>query len=344
MSDYRDLLEQERRKHVMRDGTVEGLERRRNRKRQNGQILAGAVALLIAAAGVGGGLYAFRGSEGRPAVSPSITPSVRPSIPTSSPRLTSPPVSGPIQFIDDQHRWIVDGADQILATADRGRSWAVQFSGPSNIRAIAFLDAHHGWGVGEGGLIWTTDGVHWEPWSNQALSSIQFVTPQVGWGVEARQARDRPALPLRNLLRDGLILGGEQVPNRPNGSWRIVRSPIVPRVDHLYEARLPDSRWFYKYRISRIEGGRVDTVRGWYQYARDNQESPHDTWVYSRVVNRGIPIGRIAFRSDLGPAPRHGDLRGGVARSQSPPASARPPPVRCAQHHQQVGTSMSVSA
>jgi photosystem II stability/assembly factor-like uncharacterized protein len=192
MSDYRDLLEQERRKFAMRDGTIGGLERRRNRKRRNGQILAGVLALLIAAAGVGGGLFALRSSTGlRPG---DRTPTPTPTPPPSAP-LGPSAVSSPIQFIDEQHGWMVDGAGQILATVDGGRSWDIQLSGPSNIRAIAFLDAHEGWGVGEGGLIRTIDGVHWETWSNQALSSIQFVTPDLGWGVEG--SRD-PGLLMRS--------------------------------------------------------------------------------------------------------------------------------------------------
>jgi len=96
------------------------------------------------------------------------------------------PVSGPIQFIDDQQGWMVDGDGQILATTDGGHTWNVQLSGPTTTKAIAFLDAQHGWGVFEGGLIQTADGGgHWVTWSNQALSYVQFLTEKVGWGVGA---------------------------------------------------------------------------------------------------------------------------------------------------------------
>jgi photosystem II stability/assembly factor-like uncharacterized protein len=192
MSDYRDLLEQERRRHAMRDGTVRGLERRRNRKRRNGQIVAGIVALLIAAAGVGGGLYAFRAASGvKPGVNPnpSSSPSVAPTPSETGPvDQGAPPasVSGPLQFVDDQHGWMVDGDGQILATVDGGKNWILQASGPSNIKEIQFVDERHGWGVGDGGLIQTTDGgTHWVTWSNQSLSTVQFVTPKIGWAVEA---------------------------------------------------------------------------------------------------------------------------------------------------------------
>lgn len=179
MSDYRDQLERERRKFVMRDGTLESLRRRRDRKRRNGQIVAGIVALLIAAAGIGGGLFALRGSEKLP-------PAHQPT-PTTGPAGGSvgvSPVSAPLQFVDDQHGWVVDEQGHIQATRDGGQTWNVQLAGPSNIKAIEFVDRQHGWGVGEGGLIHTSDGgEHWVTWSNEPLLSIQFKDEQVGWGI-----------------------------------------------------------------------------------------------------------------------------------------------------------------
>src|SRR2546425_10543675 len=117
MSDLRDRLEQERRRLTMSEGSFQDLERRRDRKRRNRRIASGVVGLLIAAAGVGGGLYAFRPARsGGPAGSP--TPSVGPSVtppgpsPTGTPSPT-PPVatlfvpspSGPIQFVDSGTGW-----------------------------------------------------------------------------------------------------------------------------------------------------------------------------------------------------------------------------------------------
>jgi photosystem II stability/assembly factor-like uncharacterized protein len=180
MSDYRDQLDRERRKFAMRDGTLDGLQRRRDRKRRNGQIMAGIVALLIAAAGIGGGLFALRDAGKVP---PAHQPTQSPSGPSSGPTAPSRP-SGPIQFVDAEHGWVVDEKGQIRATSDGGRTWNVQLSGQSNIKAIEFVDRQHGWGVGQGGLIHTSDGgEHWVAWSNQSLSSIQFVDPTTGWGV-----------------------------------------------------------------------------------------------------------------------------------------------------------------
>jgi photosystem II stability/assembly factor-like uncharacterized protein len=203
MSDYRERLEQERRRFAMSGDSFQDLERRRDRKRRNRRLGSGLVALAIAAAGIGAGLYAFRPTEqATPVDTP--TASVEPTITSPGPTSTetpspTPPVtvavaapSGPIQFIDDEHGWMVDSEGQILASTDGGATWEVQLSGPSNITAVAMLpDGQHGWGVGQSGLIHTSDGgVQWVTWGNQALSSIQFLTPEVGWAVEAT---DQPA-------------------------------------------------------------------------------------------------------------------------------------------------------
>ncbi len=197
MSDFKERLEQERRRYAMSGDSFGDLERRRDRKRRNRRLGSGLVALAIAAAGIGAGLYAFRPTgQGKPADSP--TPSIQPSVtaPEPSPSSTptgvppveaavAPAISGAIQFVDAEHGWMVDGGGQILVTTDGGRSWMVQLSGPSSVTAIDMLsDGMHGWGVFDGGLVQTGDGgEHWVTWSNQPLSSIQFITPEIGWGV-----------------------------------------------------------------------------------------------------------------------------------------------------------------
>lgn len=201
MSEFRDLLEQERRRHTMSHGSFEDLYRRRDRKRRNRRIAAGLVALVIAAVGVGGGLYAFRptGST-KPAISPS--PSTTPPSPAPPVAgLAAPPISGTIEFIDDQQGWMVDGNGQILVTADGGRTWKVQLSGPSNITGVDMVDGEVGWGVGDGGLVHTTDGgAHWDTWGHEPLSSVQFVTPLIGWGVVSASS---------DLLAPGLLMKTE---------------------------------------------------------------------------------------------------------------------------------------
>ena len=133
MSDYRDLLEQERRRFRMPHGSMEDLERRRDRRRRNRRVASGIVALIIAAAGIGGGLYALRPTGSiKPVVSP--TPSV---VPPGS--LTLPAPSGPIQFVDAKTGWAVGPNGEILATVDGGKSWTGQYSGPLRIVGVQFV-------------------------------------------------------------------------------------------------------------------------------------------------------------------------------------------------------------
>jgi hypothetical protein len=201
MNDFKERLERERRRFAISGDPYQDLERRRDRERRNRRLASGFVALLIAAVGVGGGLYAFRPTRSaQPVGSP--TPSVEPTTTTPNPSpsptppigvLGAPVVSGPIQFIDDQRGWMVGAEGQIMATSDGGHTWNVQLSGPSNIKAVDMLgDGLHGWAVGEGGLIETSDGgAHWVTLSNQSLSAVQFLTPETGWGVEVPS--DNPA-------------------------------------------------------------------------------------------------------------------------------------------------------
>jgi hypothetical protein len=181
MSDYRDQLERERRKHAMRDGTLEGLQRRRDRKRRNGQILAGIVALLIAAAGIGGGLYAFRGAEKVP---PAHNPTPSPTTEPESGQVGGPPPSSPLQFVDERHGWFVV-AGRIEATADGGTSWSPQDTG-SNVSEIQFIDAKHGWAIAADGLLRTTDGGStWAAVGERGVTfaDVQFYDDQHGWGI-----------------------------------------------------------------------------------------------------------------------------------------------------------------
>jgi hypothetical protein len=182
MSDYRDLLERERRRHTMPDGSLEGLQRRRDRKRRNSQIAVGILALLIAAAGVGGGLFALQRSTGpKPAgQTPTPTPT-----PAAGGQVGPSPVSGPIQFIDEQQGWMVFRG-RIFVTAEGGRSWTPQYSGPLTVHGVAFVDASHGWAVSAGGLLRTVDGgAHWDPLdeSGVGFDEVQFQDARVGWGI-----------------------------------------------------------------------------------------------------------------------------------------------------------------
>jgi photosystem II stability/assembly factor-like uncharacterized protein len=199
MSEFKDGLEQERRRFAMGGDSMRDLERRRDRKRRNRRFASGVVGLLIAVAGVGGGLYAFRPSRtAQPIVSP--TPSGGPSIPTPGPSPTettpspTPPVivlagqvSGPLQFIDDQHGWaVVNG--KVLVTSDSGRTWQPKDIGSPSVDAVEFLDLQHGWAIGAGGLRATTDGgLTWELVSHKEFTTLAFLDAVRGLGTSSGQ-------------------------------------------------------------------------------------------------------------------------------------------------------------
>jgi len=140
---------------------------------------SGIVALVVAAVGIGAGVYALRPTgEAKPAVTP--TPSPTP--PAVSQAL--PPPSGPIQFVDTQTGWAVGPNGEILATVDGGKTWKPQYSGPKKVSAVQFVDDVHGWAIAQKGLLRTVDGgARWNPSTEQAFSSVQFVTSRVGWGI-----------------------------------------------------------------------------------------------------------------------------------------------------------------
>jgi len=92
-----------------------------------------------------------------------------------------------ISFINRQKGWLAAGK-AILHTYDGGNSWNPQYSSQEYIMDIQFIDADHGWAVGEGGTLLLTlnGGESWELSSDPLLSEIKFneVTfsdPNTGW-------------------------------------------------------------------------------------------------------------------------------------------------------------------
>jgi len=74
-----------------------------------------------------------------------------------------------VQFIDANRGWVVGmtidavdelpGPSKILATVDGGRTWKVQLTSPRSFFDVVFVDAKHGWAVGDRAAVWaTTDG------------------------------------------------------------------------------------------------------------------------------------------------------------------------------------------
>jgi photosystem II stability/assembly factor-like uncharacterized protein len=82
------------------------------------------------------------------------------------------------------------GPGAIIATTDGGSTWTSQYHGRADIRSLWFTDDTHGWAVAAGSLLRTTDGgARWsaagEP-AGRVLVSVDFVSPDQGWGVAYR--------------------------------------------------------------------------------------------------------------------------------------------------------------
>ena len=102
-----------------------------------------------------------------------------------------------IQFLDESTGWVagvhlvpqVSQNSVIQKTMDGGQTWDAQETGAEDVlEDLFFLDAKHGWAVGENGLILHTSNGG-DKWTVQAsgteetLRSIQFADKYMGWAV-----------------------------------------------------------------------------------------------------------------------------------------------------------------
>ena len=53
-----------------------------------------------------------------------------------------------VQFVSSEQGWVV-GAGRILATDDGGHTWQVQYRGSADLLGVDFVDADHGFAVGD---------------------------------------------------------------------------------------------------------------------------------------------------------------------------------------------------
>ncbi|MBM3147876.1 MAG: hypothetical protein FJ000_08310, partial [Actinobacteria bacterium] len=101
-------------------------------------------------------------------------------------------------FIDRLEGWAI-GDQDIVHTGDGGRSWTVQLhrdNGAVHGSDIWFVDARHGWAVGEApGRVWMTadGGRTWRVvWRGDeiTLNAIRFADASTGWAVGTRYPAD----------------------------------------------------------------------------------------------------------------------------------------------------------
>jgi photosystem II stability/assembly factor-like uncharacterized protein len=181
MSDLRERLERERRRFRMGEGSMEDLERRRDTRRRNRRIMSAAVAVVVAAAGATVAFVAFRdtGEAPRPAAGP---PSV-PTKPAPAKSLRFPPPSSTLQFLDENNGWMVFGG-RVLETTDGGKNWSERL-GDVGALQVQFIDRNNGWAASATKLWRTTDGgAQWQSLGDEVLTEFQFLSPELGWGVE----------------------------------------------------------------------------------------------------------------------------------------------------------------
>jgi photosystem II stability/assembly factor-like uncharacterized protein len=85
-----------------------------------------------------------------------------------------------IAFVDARHGW-AGGQGGLLGTTD-GKSFRVELRAP--IAGISALDRRRAWAItGDGFVLRTSDGRHWSRLGAPHLVRVQFVSPQVGFGL-----------------------------------------------------------------------------------------------------------------------------------------------------------------
>ena len=95
-----------------------------------------------------------------------------------------------IRRVDDDTLWSVGDYGNIFRSTDGGDTWENK-SKPEysslGFRGCYFEDAHHGWVVGDGNILFTTDaGANWTQQASVPgvrLYGIDFVDPNKGWAV-----------------------------------------------------------------------------------------------------------------------------------------------------------------
>jgi|GEM_PF-6145009 len=122
---------------------------------------APGVASALPSASTSAAASASAPASAAPSPTPTLTPAGSPPPAPTAVQVTLLPSAVPsldaLAFPDPAHGWAA-GAGAILATADGGRTWRPEYTGPLQFTALDFTDPLHGWAVAGAALLRTTDG------------------------------------------------------------------------------------------------------------------------------------------------------------------------------------------
>jgi photosystem II stability/assembly factor-like uncharacterized protein len=103
------------------------------------------------------------------------------------PRQVRESITGIHFLADATSGWAVNLDGYVLRSSDGGASWSIAARLPGTARAIHFIDASHGWAVGDGLFQYTVDGGgDWQdvalPGGNFHLRAVEFAVDQTSGG------------------------------------------------------------------------------------------------------------------------------------------------------------------
>lgn len=140
----------------------------------------------------------------------------------STPSSRDKQIFASVYGMDEKTAWV--GGDGFIAkTQDGGQTWSTQYTGPTWIRSLQFVDATYGWALGRDQLLATSDGGnHWVPVHEpkDLLWDVKFLNSSFGYGIT------KNALPPQTSTNStGTTEGQLVISNDGGNSWKTVSTP-----------------------------------------------------------------------------------------------------------------------